>query len=128
MFLYVQSVGLNNYWMFMGQDGIYSRTFEYKKNDLCLVCRSDITKYELDGKKNTFKHLYEKICHDEKFKFKNFNPSVQTDKGKILFMSSKLLRKNYQENFKIPLCQLFKSGTKLNVCFITLSCMRCNCI
>ena len=102
----------------MAQDGIYSRTFEYKKNAQCIVCGTDPITYKLDGKKNTFKNLYEKILHDQKLKLKN--PSVQTDEGKTLFMASKLLRKDYEENFKVPLCDLFKSDTLLNVCFITL--------
>ena len=98
----------------MAQDGIYSRTFEYKKNPQCIVCGSDPITYKLDGKKNTFKNLYEKIIHDPKLKIKN--PSIQTDEGKTLFLASKLLRKDYEPNFKLILSDMFKSETLLNVC------------
>lgn len=107
------SNGLNNYWMYMGQDGIYSRTFLYHKNTQCIVCGSEPQTYIMDGEKNTFKHLYDKICNDPTLKLKK--PSVSTADGKPLYMTNKFLRDEYVVNFPKRICDLFESETELQI-------------
>jgi len=106
------SFGLNNYFMYMGQDGIYSRTFDYQKNPQCPVCGSEPMMYKLDGT-TTFELLYTKLCNDEVLKLKG--PSVSTDGDKTLFMAGKALRAMYEENFPKMIKDLFSDGTVLRV-------------
>merc|ERR1719400_96419 len=98
------SFGLNNYFMYMGQDGIYSRTFEYKKNPQCPVCGTEPMLYKLDGE-TSFELLYKKLCNDEVLKLKA--PSVSTDADKTLYMSGKALRALYAENMSKTIMELF---------------------
>ena len=104
--------GLNNYFMYMGQDGIYSRTFNYKKNPQCPLCGSEPITYKLDGD-NEFDMFYKKLLNDQVLKLKN--PSVSTNDDKALFLSNKMLRSSYEENFKKKLKDLFPDKTVLRI-------------
>jgi len=106
------SFGLNNYFMFMGQDGVYSRTWPYPKNPQCPVCGSEPVEYRLDPA-TTFDTFYKKLLNDENLKLKN--PSVSTSSGTALFMAGKALRALYHENLAKAISELFESGTMLNV-------------
>jgi len=106
------SFGLNNYFMYMGQDGIYSRTFDYQKNPQCPVCGTEPLLYKLDAS-TTFKLLYTKLCNDEVLKLKG--PSVSTDADKTLFMAGKAIRAMYEENFTKTIKELFSDGTVLRI-------------
>jgi len=106
------SFGLNNYFMYMGQDGIYSRTFDYKKNPQCPVCGSEPLIYKLDPD-TKFELFYQKLMNDQVLKLKN--PSVSTNEDKALFMSGKALRSLYQDNFEKKISELFQSDTILRI-------------
>lgn len=107
------SFALDNYFMYMGNEGIYSRTFEFKRNPQCPVCKSHIqTTYELDPN-TTFEALKHKILADANLKLKY--PSIATENNKLLWMNCKLLRSEYEHNLKKPICQLFESKTVLLV-------------
>jgi len=106
------SFGLNNYFMYMGQDGIYSRTWDYKKNPQCPVCGSEPIIYKLDPD-TKFDLFYQKLLNDPVLKLKN--PSVSTNEDKALFMSGKALRSLYQENFEKTLSQLMSDNAILRI-------------
>lgn len=105
------SYGLNNYMMFMGQDGVYSRTWEYKKNEQCPVCGTEPLQYKLDPKKTLFKDLYHKLLRDEFLKLKA--PAVSNG-NKTLFLAGKL-RKLYAENIFKPIGELIEDGDILSI-------------
>merc|ERR1712241_138626 len=90
------SFGLNNYIMYMGQDGIYSRTFDYKKNP-----------------GTTFKLFYANLMNDNVLKLKG--PSVSTDSDKALFMNSKALRSSYEENMGKCISDLMEDNAILRI-------------
>ena len=98
--------------MYMGQDGVYSRTWEYQKEPKCPVCGTEAIEYTLDPG-TTFGNLYKKMLNDQTLKLKN--PSVSTESGKTLFMASKALRASYEENLIKPISELFDSETQLKV-------------
>eukprot|EP01083_Nonionella_stella_P030986 84924_1 len=106
------SFGLNNYFMYMGQDGIYSRTFNYQKNKQCPVCGSEPLLYKLDPN-TTFELFYQKLLNDEVLKLKN--PSVSTNEDKALFMSGKALRALYDDNMTKPISELMQTGVILRI-------------
>jgi len=106
------SFGLNNYIMYMGQDGIYSRTFDYKKNPQCPVCGSEPLIYKLDPG-TTFKLFYAKLMNDNVLKLKG--PSVSTDSDKALFMNSKALRSSYEENMGKCISDLMEDNAILRI-------------
>lgn len=106
------SFGLNNYMMYMGQDGIYSRTFNYKKNPQCPLCGSDPILYKLDPD-TTFELFYQKLLNDSSLKLKA--PSVSTNEDKTLFMSGKALRKLYEENFEKKISELMSNEALLRI-------------
>lgn len=105
------SYGLNNYYMYMGQDGVYSRTWNYQKNPTCPVCGVDPIVYKLD-KKSTFESLYQKIKNDPELKLQD--PSIRTAE-KALFMAAKGLRKMYEADLKKEIKDVFDDGTQLLV-------------
>lgn len=106
------SFGLNNYFMYMGQDGIYSRTWDYKKNPQCPVCGSEPIIYKLDSD-TLFDLFYQKLLNDPVLKLKN--PSVSTNEDKALFMSGKALRALYQENFEKKISELMDDNAILRI-------------
>jgi len=106
------SFGLNNYIMYMGQDGIYSRTFDYKKNPQCPVCGSEPLIYKLDPG-TTFKIFYAKLMNDNVLKLKG--PSVSTDSDKALFMNSKALRSAYESNMSLAISDLMDDNAILRI-------------
>ncbi|ETO35590.1 NEDD8-activating enzyme E1 catalytic subunit [Reticulomyxa filosa] len=106
------SYGLINYFMYMGQDGVYTRTFEYKPNPQCPVCGSIPILYKLDGDKTTFATLYAKILNDATLKLKD--PSISVN-GKTIFMAGKTLRALYEENMPKRISSLFTNGDVLQV-------------
>eukprot|EP00483_Globobulimina_turgida_P011620 UN11642 len=106
------SFGLNNYFMYMGQDGIYSRTFDYAKNPQCPVCGSEPIVYKLDPD-TKFDMFYKKLLNDNTLKLKK--PSVSTSDNKTLFMAGKALRDLYKENFEKAISELFGDDTILRI-------------
>ena len=105
------SIGLNNYFMFMGQDGVYSRTFEYKKNPQCPVCGNEPQYYDFDPNQ-TFEKLYLKILNDDVLKLKD--PSISTDQGETLYLGGKM-SKFYKENMQKKVKDLLEDKCALTV-------------
>jgi len=104
--------GLNNYYFYNGHEGIYTRTFDYKKNPQCPVCGTESFKYNLDPN-TTFKNLYHKICNDPDLKLKN--PSISTTENKPLFLSNEALRGSFESNFDKTIQSLFPDNTVLQI-------------
>jgi len=106
------SYGLINYFMYMGQDGVYTRTFEYMANPQCPVCSPNRLTYKLDGNKTTLKNLCAKILNDGVLTLKN--PSVSVN-GKAIFIAGKNIRQLYEENLPKSISSLFQSGDILQI-------------
>jgi len=103
--------GLNNYYFYNGHEGIYTRSFEYKKNPQCPVCGTECITYKLDPK-TIFKNLYDKICRDPELKLQN--PSISAG-VKALYMSNPAIRDNYTSNFDKSIDSLFEDNTILQI-------------
>eukprot|EP00455_Lapot_gusevi_P027811 TRINITY_DN2956_c0_g1_i1.p1 TRINITY_DN2956_c0_g1~~TRINITY_DN2956_c0_g1_i1.p1 ORF type:complete len:484 (-),score=177.56 TRINITY_DN2956_c0_g1_i1:45-1442(-) len=105
------SQNLSNFFMYMGDGGIYSRTFDYLKNPECVMCGAPIT-YDID-KTSPLSSLLGKLKTDQKLKLKN--PSISLN-GRALFNSSKNLAHMYADNLNQTLEQLgMVSGSELVV-------------
>eukprot|EP00823_Brevimastigomonas_motovehiculus_P003233 TRINITY_DN1951_c0_g1_i1.p1 TRINITY_DN1951_c0_g1~~TRINITY_DN1951_c0_g1_i1.p1 ORF type:complete len:521 (+),score=124.01 TRINITY_DN1951_c0_g1_i1:28-1563(+) len=98
------SMGLNNYYVFRGgeQTGIYSTSFEYKRNPHCEVCQMPKT-IECDVERMTLKELRTK-CEET---FLLSDPSVTNFlTGAPLFNSGKILRASYEDNLSKTISEL----------------------
>ena len=102
------SMNLNNFFMYMGDSGIYSRTFEYEKNPQCPSCGLP-SLYEID-KTATLELLISQIKQDPNFKLKN--PSISVN-GKPLYMAK--MADVYKDNLLLPLSELFEDKSEIGV-------------
>mmetsp|Transcript_66783 Transcript_66783/g.59896 ORF Transcript_66783/g.59896 Transcript_66783/m.59896 type:complete len:494 (-) Transcript_66783:111-1592(-) len=106
------SFGLNNWFQYGGQHGIYSPAVEFKKNDDCPVCSTPLVQYRMD-RNEKFINLYHRIYHDEELKLQN--PSISRDTGGTLWPKSKDRRPDFQQNLDKKIVELFDDDELLIV-------------
>ncbi|KAG8852690.1 hypothetical protein FRB96_008546 [Tulasnella sp. 330] len=73
---------LNNYWMLIGTDGVYSYTFQHEKKPDCPVCGGQSMDVEV-GKEWTLERLIEWLTETQKIQLKK--PSLSTSSGKPVY-------------------------------------------
>ncbi|KAG8998115.1 hypothetical protein FRB94_007204 [Tulasnella sp. JGI-2019a] len=73
---------LNNYWMLIGTDGVYSYTFQHEKKLDCPVCGGQSMDVEV-GKDWTLEKLIEWLTETQKIQLKK--PSLSTSGGKPIY-------------------------------------------
>ena len=102
------SMSLNNFYMYMGDSGVYARTFEYERNPACIVCGVP-AHIDID-KTATLEQLIFKIVHETALKVKTPSLSVQ---GRAIYLASKAVVENYKENLSLSLQELFDDGNEV---------------
>lgn len=110
------SMGLDNYFMYMGQTGVNTHTFNYNQEPDCLVCGSKPLSFRLDPSTDV-RGLRRKLRLDSRSKFKD--PSI-AGSGKVLWMAKAIMRDMYKANLSKPLSELIKDGEQLTVTDRTL--------
>eukprot|EP00922_Rhytidocystis_sp_ex-Travisia-forbesii_P016987 GHVS01025349.1.p1 GENE.GHVS01025349.1~~GHVS01025349.1.p1 ORF type:complete len:285 (+),score=6.44 GHVS01025349.1:680-1534(+) len=109
---------LNNYLMYMGDSGIYTYTFDFAKNDSCLVCSGTVVPLERNGS-STLQELLNSFC-DEHFRLKS--PSISTSKGIVFMQKPAQLREAHAHKLGMTLRELTTAGvldSQETVLFVT---------
>jgi ubiquitin-activating enzyme E1 C len=98
---------LNNYFMYIGSNGVNSETIAYERNPECVVCQTPLFYRNLDMG-STLKELLERV---EKEKHLS-QPSISLN-GSFLYLST--LHSQYAENLDKCLGELLETGQMLVV-------------
>lgn len=78
---------LNNYWMLIGTDGIYSYTFEHEKKPDCPVCGGQSMNVEV-GKDWTMERLLEWLTETQKMCARLPIATLLVELTRLSFMSA----------------------------------------
>ncbi|KAJ2555043.1 NEDD8 activating enzyme [Coemansia sp. RSA 1933] len=103
---------LDNYMFYSGDEGIYSHSFSYDKNDQCLVCGHEHKTVKVSAE-TTLEELIESIKDDPLLQLKS--PSLTVDETSLYFQKPKGLEERTRPNLKKKVCDLFESGSTLVV-------------
>lgn len=99
------SHSLNNWLMYMGQAGLYSRTIPFEKKETCAVCGKSVP-IKMDGTAK-LQDLVDMIRHEYSLSEKSsFRAPGLGESGKSLYMSSKFLRAQTAPNLEKTLAEL----------------------
>jgi len=98
---------LNNYMMYMGQQGVYTHTFEYEKKHNCMVCDgSAVTMTRAPG--STLQELLDALGEDQNYQLKR--PSISGSSGIIFIQNPAVLRKQHEYKLKMTLKELTEAS------------------
>ncbi|EER18436.1 NEDD8-activating enzyme E1 catalytic subunit, putative [Perkinsus marinus ATCC 50983] len=101
---------LDNYFMYMGQAGVNTQTFEWARSDTCLVCSgSEAVVDTLDPETKTLKDLLELLC-DPSGKFRLQRPSISTAMGIVFIQRPPSLRAEHEWKLDKSLKELSDAG------------------
>eukprot|EP01102_Stenamoeba_stenopodia_P002409 TRINITY_DN1222_c0_g1_i1.p1 TRINITY_DN1222_c0_g1~~TRINITY_DN1222_c0_g1_i1.p1 ORF type:complete len:447 (-),score=99.81 TRINITY_DN1222_c0_g1_i1:38-1378(-) len=104
---------LNNWMMFNGVTGLYTHTFEFEKQDNCLVC-SGLASVEIEVPHDiTLEGFIELLAKTAKYQFRS--PSIRNAKRLLWIPSPEMLRKQTEENLPKQLSTLIAEGDSLYV-------------
>ncbi|KAH7816985.1 putative ubiquitin-activating enzyme E1 C [Monocercomonoides exilis] len=105
----MNALSLDNYCQYSGAEQPYTNTFEFSKNETCLVC-ADISS-EIEVRKDApFDEIMTKLKENPEYQMKN--PSIQLPGGIPLYMRA--LAQTH-DNLQKPVGDLFESDTELAV-------------
>ncbi|KAI9343740.1 hypothetical protein DFJ73DRAFT_841197 [Zopfochytrium polystomum] len=103
---------VNNYMMYVGNDGVYTYTFELQKKNECQVCGSDSLKLRLP---RTAK-LHELIGHlMERQEVQLKKPSLRTAEKSLYMQAPKMLEQATRPNLEKALHELMQDGQDIVV-------------
>lgn len=108
------SQSVNNYLMYMGSEGLYTPTFTYDKNELCLVCgdSSVVRKYEVLSTL-TLQEFIERLVKDPNLQLQK--PSIVAEKTTLYMQKPPSLKEQLKGNLSKPLNELISDGELLTV-------------
>jgi len=104
---------LNNNLMYMGGQGLYAPTFQYERNNECLVCGGGVLLEVSRGATLTL--MMEQMAEDPRLRLKK--PSIRVEGGKqgdTIYMRG-FLEEDYMQNLDQPVSSFFDSGAELIV-------------
>lgn len=103
---------LDNYLMYMGNDGIYTHTFRYEKKKDCLVCgtrQGKPARVILErSESSTLQDLIDHMIENPKLQLKR--PSITCAAGVVFLQNPEVLRKQHEYKLKQTLRQLVDFG------------------
>lgn len=106
------SQSLNNYFMFMGGEGIFANTFAFNRKDDCLACRA--TARDVRAKRtDTLAEFIDALKHDPALQFKD--PSLRTADTTLWMPRPQALREATEPNLSKALGELLTNGSELAV-------------
>jgi len=109
---------LNNYFMLIGTEGIYSYTFEHEKRDHCPVCGGEALELSISPD-TTLEELIEMLTERQDIQIKN--PSLSTSTKQLYLRAPPQLEEATRPNLQKKMPELLgPSGGELNVTAGTL--------
>ncbi|KAG8891789.1 hypothetical protein FRC00_013093 [Tulasnella sp. 408] len=108
---------LNNYWMLIGTDGVYSYTFEHEKKPDCPVCGGETMDVEV-SKEWTIERLIEWLTENQKIQIKK--PSLSLGTKPIYFQAPPQLEESTRPNLEKKVHEVIPEGGEVTVTASTL--------
>ncbi|PPQ77517.1 hypothetical protein CVT25_011313 [Psilocybe cyanescens] len=108
---------LNNYFMLIGTDGVYSYTFEHEKRDDCPVCGGEALEMTMSSE-TTVEQLIEILVEKQDIQIKK--PSLSTPTKQIYLQAPPQLEKATRPNLEKKVSELVPSGGEVTVTATTL--------
>lgn len=111
---------LNNYYMYMGAQGLYSPTFEYQRKDNCVVCSdsSAAINMTINGSM-TLQEFLAQLCNDVNFQL--IKPSIISDEKSLYMQKPPSLEQQLRKNLSIAMKDLITDGETVTVTDPTLN-------
>mmetsp|Transcript_26390 Transcript_26390/g.44040 ORF Transcript_26390/g.44040 Transcript_26390/m.44040 type:complete len:466 (+) Transcript_26390:102-1499(+) len=110
---------VNNYYMYMGGEGLYTPTFTYDKCDTCVVCSDQASTRKMTVESNiTLQEFMQQLSEDAALQLKK--PSLIGESTSLYMQRPPSLEKALRVNLDKPLCDLVDSGEVLTVTDPTL--------
>ncbi|CCM04587.1 uncharacterized protein FIBRA_06768 [Fibroporia radiculosa] len=103
---------LNNYFMLIGTDGVYSYTFEHEKRDDCPVCGGQALDISI-SKEWTVDRLIEMLVEKQDIQIKK--PSLSTATKQIYFQAPPQLEELTRPNLERKVSDLVENGDHITV-------------
>ncbi|KIJ36495.1 hypothetical protein M422DRAFT_76234 [Sphaerobolus stellatus SS14] len=104
---------LNNYFMFIGTDGVYSYTFEHEKRADCPVCGGEAKQIEI-GREWTLERLIENLIERQDFQIKKPSLSSETA-GPLYFQGPPQLEERTRPNLEKKVSELLGGDGAISV-------------
>jgi ubiquitin-activating enzyme E1 C len=105
---------MNNYFMYMGSEGIYSPTFEYSRKEECIVCSDTTATRQVSVKGNTLLvEFIEILKKNPNYQLKK--PSITTAIKSLYMQAPKSLELDLRPNLDLPLNNLVTDGEILTI-------------
>jgi len=104
---------LDNYMMIMGDDGIYTHTFNYAKKPECPACGSVPFSLKISPHLTLETFVTDVLKQDPRFQLSD--PSIRCNNKNVLMTSPPQLKEATKANLEKPLSALFESGSFLDV-------------
>eukprot|EP01038_Epipyxis_sp_PR26KG_P014781 gene14781-19863_t len=105
---------LNSYFMYMGNDGLYSSSFEYGRKVDCLVCcDAAAIKPMIVSISQTLEEFIQILCDDPSYQLKK--PSIVAENNTLYLQKPPSLELALRKNLKLPLNELINEGDILTV-------------
>ncbi|PHJ17692.1 nedd8-activating enzyme e1 catalytic subunit [Cystoisospora suis] len=100
--------GIQDYVMYMGQDGVYTHTFEYAKKPECVICSGTVVTKKIDPDETTLEDLLELLAEDPSLKLTS--PSISSASGVLFLQRPPQLRRQFEQNLSRSLRDLSQDG------------------
>uniref|UniRef100_A0A8H8CM39 NEDD8-activating enzyme E1 catalytic subunit n=1 Tax=Psilocybe cubensis TaxID=181762 RepID=A0A8H8CM39_PSICU len=108
---------LNNYFMLIGTDGVYSYTFEHEKRDDCPVCGGEAVDMTINSD-TTVEQLIEILIEKQDIQIKK--PSLSTSTKQIYLQAPPQLEQATRPNLEKKVSELVPPGGEITVTASTL--------
>ncbi|KAL9715331.1 NEDD8 activating enzyme [Leucoagaricus gongylophorus] len=108
---------LNNYFMLIGTDSIYSYTFEHEKRPDCPVCGGESLDFSI-SRELTVEELIEMLTEKQDIQIKK--PSLSTPTRQIYFQAPPQLEQATRPNLEKKVSELIPGGGEITVTASTL--------
>jgi len=108
---------LDNYFMLIGTDGVYSYTFQYEKRADCPVCGGESMDVQI-GKEWTVERLIDMLVERQDIQIKK--PSLSTPTKQIYFQAPPQLEQATRPNLEKKVSELVEDGGEVTVTASTL--------
>jgi len=98
---------LNNYMMYMGQQGVYTHTFDYEKNHDCMVCGGGKVTMTRPPD-STLQELLDALGADKNYQLTR--PSLSCESGIVFQQNPPVLRRQHEYKLKMTLKELAEAS------------------
>lgn len=108
------SPGMNNYMMYIGDDGVYTYTFALDRKEGCSVCGSSKAIISINDLSITVQELIDMIKEQEDLRLKD--PSITVSSGISLYLTAPAsLNEATRSNLNVPVINIIRGITEYDI-------------